>query len=263
MTAPLPPRIDAAVFEAALIASGKDDAMDPRARERLLASLGVAAAGTVGAAAATKLATAATHSVAPAAKGWLALATLRWVGVGLASSALVGAGATAALHEREEMRGPQALTVAARAATKARALPRIAPPAPADPAPAEPLARQPEAPPEATRAGDTPAPRPALAEAPRAVERPRASSLASELSSLESLRALSHAGRHEEVLAGLDAHDRRFPAGSFREEAVVLRADALVGAGRATDARSLARAWLTEHPRSVHAARLRRFAEAQ
>jgi hypothetical protein len=95
-----------------------------------------------------------------------------------------------------------------------------------------------------------------LAAAPRA-SADSASSLAAELASLERARAALAAGRATDALALLDDHAARFPRGVLSTEAVVLRIDALLRAGRRANADALARQFLAANPTSPYAPRVR------
>ncbi|MDF3066954.1 MAG: hypothetical protein K0R38_2555 [Polyangiaceae bacterium] len=97
--------------------------------------------------------------------------------------------------------------------------------------------------------------------APSAPKRPSVSeALQQELAQLDVVRARLATGRAEQALSLLDAYDRGTPRGSLRLEAEVLRIDALSRSGRMEQARARARAFLTRHPTSVLAARVRRLA---
>lgn len=109
------------------------------------------------------------------------------------------------------------------------------------------------------------APEPAKAAAslpaPSVAKRPSVSeALQQELAQLDLVRARLSSGRAEQALSLLDAYDRGSPRGSLRLEAEVLRIDALSRSGRVDQARARARAFLTRHPTSVLAARVRRLA---
>lgn len=84
--------------------------------------------------------------------------------------------------------------------------------------------------------------------------------LQQELAQLDAVRARLASGRAEQALSLLDTYDRGTPRGSLRLEAEVLRIDALSRSGRVDQARARARVFLTRHPTSVLAARVRRLA---
>jgi hypothetical protein len=113
---------------------------------------------------------------------------------------------------------------------------------------------------EATRALAEPASAPlapsaAPPEAPS--EGASARSIAREVAALDAVRARLAEGRADEALSELDAYDGVHPRGVLREEASVLRVEALIGAGQREPARQLAEHFLRAHPASPHAARVR------
>ena len=83
--------------------------------------------------------------------------------------------------------------------------------------------------------------------------------LRAELARLDAARSRLAAGQAEQALALLDAYERASPRGSLRLEAEVLRIDALSRSGRLALARQRARQFLSRHPSSVLAARVRRI----
>ena len=84
-----------------------------------------------------------------------------------------------------------------------------------------------------------------------------ASSLAEELASLDSARALLARGDSAGALVRLDAHSRAYPKGRLQLEAEVLRIDALTKNGQTSLAKKRAEAFLRKHPNSVLASRVR------
>jgi hypothetical protein len=76
-------------------------------------------------------------------------------------------------------------------------------------------------------------------------------------SRLEEIKLLSRArradarGDYPQVLLVLSEHERGFPAGRLSEEREVLRVKALVGLGRAEEARRAAARFRRQFPRSV------------
>ncbi|HVZ87778.1 MAG TPA: hypothetical protein VHG72_12465 [Polyangia bacterium] len=81
--------------------------------------------------------------------------------------------------------------------------------------------------------------------------------LARELSSLDTARAMLARGDAAAALTRLDAYARAYPHGRLALEAEVLRIDALEQSGRTTAARTRAELFLRHHPHSVLAARVR------
>ena len=84
-----------------------------------------------------------------------------------------------------------------------------------------------------------------------------ASSLAEELSSLDSARALLARGDSAGALVRLDVHSRAYPKGRLQLEAEVLRIDALTKNGQTSLAKKRAETFLRKHPNSVLASRVR------
>ncbi len=81
--------------------------------------------------------------------------------------------------------------------------------------------------------------------------------LAEELGSLDRARSELHAGRPGAALSAIDEHQRRFHAGRFVQEALVLRVEALMATGDETAACAMAREFVERHPDSPHVARVR------
>jgi len=84
-----------------------------------------------------------------------------------------------------------------------------------------------------------------------------AASLAEELASLDSARALLARGDAAGALVRLDAHNRAYPKGRLQLEAEVLRIDALTKNGQTNLAKKRAETFLRKHPNSVLASRVR------
>jgi outer membrane protein assembly factor BamD (BamD/ComL family) len=80
--------------------------------------------------------------------------------------------------------------------------------------------------------------------------------LAEEVAALDRVRRLA-AADPEQALRLLDEYDQRFPGGDLAPEALVLRIEALVRGGERARAETLARSFLSNHPRSPHAKRIR------
>jgi outer membrane protein assembly factor BamD (BamD/ComL family) len=78
-----------------------------------------------------------------------------------------------------------------------------------------------------------------------------------ELAPLERARADLRSGRPVDALFSIDLYERNFSPGTFDQEAVVLRIEALLQAGERTKAASIGSQFLASHPTSPHAARVR------
>ena len=77
---------------------------------------------------------------------------------------------------------------------------------------------------------------------------------------LEAARSALAAGAADRALQLLARHDRRYPHGSVRPEATVLRVEALARRGETDAARALATRFLAQHPDSPLAERVARLA---
>lgn len=100
----------------------------------------------------------------------------------------------------------------------------------------------------------------ALAASPRANAPPPVaprSALSEELRAIDRARAAIAAGDLPEATRALDAHAAAFPSGALSDEARVLRIDILANKGDSKGAAAAARAFLAVRPRSPHAPRLR------
>lgn len=94
---------------------------------------------------------------------------------------------------------------------------------------------------------------------PAAQKTAEGSTVKAELALLEQARSSLNASNPNAALQTLRRYAERYPRGSMRLEAEVLRVEALAAAGRTSEAARLAERLLSRNPKSVVAARLRRF----
>ncbi len=80
-----------------------------------------------------------------------------------------------------------------------------------------------------------------------AAPKPADDNLAGELGALDQARRSVRAGQPNEALALLDGYAKTFPAGALRSEALVLRVEALMKAGREDDAKRASASFLRDH----------------
>jgi outer membrane protein assembly factor BamD (BamD/ComL family) len=78
--------------------------------------------------------------------------------------------------------------------------------------------------------------------------------------SIEQARSALERGEPERAISYLDAYDRAFPAGAFRQETAVLRVDAYLARGDRPAAARAAAAFVRAHADSPYAVRLRPLA---
>ena len=76
---------------------------------------------------------------------------------------------------------------------------------------------------------------------------------------MDRARAAVRARDGKGALAALADYQRRFPRGTFAQEAMVLRIEALVQIGETGAARALGKKFLAAHPESPHAERIERL----
>jgi hypothetical protein len=93
--------------------------------------------------------------------------------------------------------------------------------------------------------------------APRAAASADDDGLGAEVAVLDGARQALAAGETTKALATLDSYERTFPRGVLGQEAVVLRIEVLVAAGKVDGARAVADRFLAAHPSSPHATRIR------
>lgn len=86
---------------------------------------------------------------------------------------------------------------------------------------------------------------------------PPTSTLAAELRSFKAAKHALDSGKPKQALREVDRYAERFPRGSFRLEAQLLRAEALCANGRAAKARQLRADFIAAHPSSPLARRMR------
>ncbi len=81
--------------------------------------------------------------------------------------------------------------------------------------------------------------------------------LRDELALIDEARTELSAGNATSALGTLGRYDKRYPQGLLREEATAVRVEALFAAGKTSEGRSTAEAFLREHPQSTHAQHVR------
>jgi hypothetical protein len=172
---------------------------------------------------------------------------VRWMSVATWSSlSLMGLVGVTALVGRAT---PRAAVVAVAPAT----------PRPVSPAPqAPPSVAVVEAPASARDEAQAPAPAAGahVARRPSAVSTPRADRLRDEADALDAVRELLAKGDAAGALLALDGYQRRFADSALREEALLLRIEALVRAGERATATAAARRFVKAYPSSVHLDRI-------
>jgi len=220
---------DSTDLEKELLRSWESERPSEGARDRALATLGLA---TVGAGAAA--------SIAPkaASLGWTAI--VKWLGLGFVALGAAGAGVSMLSHRHTEasVSGPHAPVQVA--APKASAELTAAAATQVDPI--------------------EPAPAPTTPSVPRPVTRsarPASSSLADQVAELDRARAALDAGDTARTLRIVDAYAAAYPGGALTQEAELLRVDALVRGGNRTEAERTGKHFLAAYPKSPHAARVR------
>ncbi len=231
-------------FRNALLRSAADDGPAPAALDRELARLGLATvAGTVAL-------TAASGATAKVGAASLLSTTFAKVTI-VATIALVGAGGYVATREPAPATAPPPATSTA----SLRILPSAAPVASATAAPvvatAEPVVTAPE-PVTAAPAREKAATRPTTS---AAIAEERTRTLAAEVALIDRARTLARSSPGEAMTA-LDEYARTFPEGSLRDEAAVVRVEALLAAGRRADAARTAQPYLRDRPNTPIARRL-------
>jgi hypothetical protein len=242
-------------LEGALLRSARGDVPSARARGRAFVALGVGGA-LGGIPAATTAASAATAKTAVSVG---LFAAVKWGGIGLAVGALTVGGMQAPKLIASRT-APHAV-VASSPKPVAPSDRAVVPPAPLEEPvldPATPLPAAPEPLPVASRAVKAPEPRASAPLEPAAAPldtRPEPR-LAEEVAALDRARRLV-ANEPTKALRVLDDYEQRFPSGDLAPEALVLRVEAFVRAGERARAESLGLAYLSRHPRSPHAKRIR------
>jgi hypothetical protein len=250
----------------ALLRAGKAETSPAGFAERLLASVGAAAAASAISSAAaasvatgTKVTSAATGSAVGAAVGSgaapsLALVAAKWRAVGVLGGGILAAGADLALSpEREQQPAPQTLGANAPAANSPKP-PTATPVAASTPTPA--TSAQPA--PANLAPSDV---RGSASTAPSASA--GTSQLRREVELIERVRRALSAGNTSLALSELDAYQRVASTGVLDREARVLRIRALREGGDEAGARKLSDQYLLDFPSDPHASGLRaRDAEA-
>jgi hypothetical protein len=232
-----------------LLGSAELDVPPREGRARLLARLGVQAAGVLGA-----------GTAAAATSGAAGLSVIsKWIAIGM----MTGFATTGSLHlleqkaqgsagEREAMPAAAIVPVEKRSLLQSPA-PRSERASEQAPAREEGAAK---APPRQRPAA--PVPRPAAE--PRSEAKPKATlaaTLADEVAALDAARRALQAHDANRALGMLDAHERRFEQPRLAPEATLLRIETLALAGRRDEARRLAQRLLSVKPDTPHAERVR------
>lgn len=243
-----------------LLESARGDDLDAGRRQRVAMRMGIAATGAL-TPDGTGSGTLAVHARAPFVR--VTLHTLAIVGAGL------GLAAAVATSSSSSSVATSSVPPSSHAPPPAEPVPAAVPPPPrlpspaADPPSAAPdlvpamqVAALPNAKPEASTSPSRPVPaQKVVATAPTEVG--DAEDLRAELLALDAIRAATNEGRPRVALSLLDAYASKHRAGKLREEATVLRIEALAASGERAAATNLADRFLRASPNTVYAARVR------
>jgi len=228
----LPERLlasDATDFERRVLDAASRKRPSPAASARMAKALGVTVAAVGTAAATSTLAADVAAAKATAAAG----TTVVWPWVSIGVIGLVVAGAVVGTRASHQARAPHPVATAVTA------------PAPQVPSPitAEPVG--------------------VVAESPRAIAPPQrsravtaAGDLRDQVAFIDSARTALSTGAGRRALETLRRYLDKYPAGSFRPEAIALEVEALMKLGREAEARALAERFVAEHRGSLLARRV-------
>lgn len=210
-------------LELEILASWRRESPDPAGKERMLAALGLGLAAPIAT-------TAAAGSLAPKAIstiGWMVWG--KWIAIGVAGLAVAGGVA-------HSWSAPPSAIIANAPVTTTVAAPA------AQPAPEAPI----------VDTATIVAPAPVRASAPVS-----SASLTEQVAAIDHARAALESGDATGAIAQVDAYEARYSDGAFRQEADLLRIEALDKRGEHSKATAAGRRFLKAYPKSPHAARVR------
>jgi hypothetical protein len=218
---------DATDFERRVLETARENRPSPASSARMARALGLTAAA-VG----TAVAAEAVAAEAAATKATIAAGTSTiwpWISAGVLGLVVAGAVVgTRGRHAPEPKTAPPAVTA--------------------------PVARPPSAVDEPADVVVAPAPRVA-ASSPR-VRAAAGGDLAEQVAFIDSARTAMSGGADRRALEILRRYLDKYPAGSFRPEAIALKIEALMKLGRESEARALAERFVAEHRGSLLARRV-------
>jgi TolA-binding protein len=250
---------EATTFERDLLESWSSEAPSPAARARALALAGLAAGAVTATATAAATSTSAAGAAAAAPKvvaaaGLSGATKLGILGAMVLASAVMSAVIVRSSHEAAPVPSAYAPSAPAPSAYEPAKVPApVAPPVTEPPSVA--LSDLPAAPSVEVPAAAAPSSARAQASASAHADTP--SSLSEEIASFDRARSALEAGELDRALGLVDAYEKRFPAGTFVQEAEVLRVKALAAKGDRAGARRAGERFLSAHPTSPHAPRIR------
>lgn len=262
-------------LELLLLRSAEGDEPSSGSMPKVAAALGVGAA--LGMATSAVLAEQAVVGGAAMAKPVTLVSVLKWLGVGVTAGALVGGGAHVAFRPARvgalaHHAAPAPIAAPAAPGEGHEVAPAVVPPRPP---PAEEEAEEAPVEAAASPASTTARPAPSTAAAnptpaapmgstasfaaepsPSPLTTEATSALTDEVRSLDAARRELSAGHARAALAALETYRARFPQGSLRTEATVLRVEALLRAGDRASAEREANDIVRAAPGTRHAARV-------
>lgn len=210
-------------LELEILASWRRERPDPAGKERMLAALGIGLAAPIAT-------TAAAGSLAPkaiATVGWMVWG--KWIAIGVVGLALASGVA-------RSLSTPTPAAVANVPLTTTVAAPAVRP------------------------ATETPVVDKASTATPavvRALTPGSSVSLTDQVAAIDHARTTLEGGDESNAIAQVDAYEARYADGAFRQEAELLRIDALDKRGEREKATAAGRRFLKAYPKSPHAARVR------
>jgi hypothetical protein len=243
--------------EAGLLSAAQLDVPSPGSKHRLLATFGLGATTLATTAAASTAAPGTSMAISVVTRAGIA----KWLALGaLAGTAMTGTGelvrfASETHHARATAHGAETSVAARLPAQSSRAGEGSSFVAFADPPAPSIEPRRDDAPAASARPSSSPATSRNARSAPS--DPAPARTLAEEVAALDAARAALDTHNASAALHALDAHDAAFPAPLLGPEVELLRIEALFAAHRIEEARAAGERFLSSHPGSTHARRVR------